>query len=657
MKISPYRQITLIFTSLFIMLCVVTDGRASEREYRVLLLNSYNQDMLWTANVTDGVKSVLDDATIDIKLSIEFMDTKNFFTPAYLDLLAGKYALKYGDVTFDAVIASDDNAVDFALKHRDKLFKGAPIIFCGVNDLEFQKRSDFKNITGVLEFLDVAGTIQSALRLQADLKRVFIVIDDTTTGKITRSVIESVLPDFADRLEFQWIEKMPMEGVKRYLEGLPPQSAVLLAMYNQDSTGKRFTYSEAVERLAPSSRVPVYGMWDFYLGKGIVGGMITSGKRQGAIAGRMVLDVLGGKKPHEVPVVVQKSNKYGFDFTVLRRFNLDTSDLPEDAVVLNVPESVLQKYGVEVWTISVLIVFLSGVIVVLLVNNRARRTAELELEELSRYQETLIEQRTEELVQRSRELEKANYELKQLDSLKTSVLNTVSHDLRTPLTSVLGFCKIINRDFVKYFKILCDQDPVLSARGERIVSNLSIVEKEGERLTRLINDFLDLSKIESGDMPWSDVMVDPADVIRKSIPLLEGYVSETDIAMEFDLPERLPVVGVDPDRLLQVLNNLVGNGVKFTNKGKITVSASADDEWVSVSVSDTGVGIPQDHLGSIFNKFYQVEDVTADLSIPRGSGMGLAISKRIIDHYGGTIDVSSTPGEGSTFTFTLPIAG
>jgi signal transduction histidine kinase len=631
-------------------------GGSAQTFQRVLLLNSYNQDMVWTDSVTEGVKKTLEKHDEPIKLYIEFMDTKNFFSPDYLNLLAEKYQYKYSDINFDIIITSDDNATNFALKYRKEVFKDAPIVFCGVNDLHISERNDFKNITGVLEFTDVTGTIRAALKLQPGLKRIFFVIDDTTTAMHSRELINSIIPDFEDRLEFAWIEKMPMADVKKTVANLPSDSAIIFVMYNRDSNGIWYTYLEAIEHLAPVSNTPIYGMWDFCMNKGIVGGMITSGNRQGAIAARMAMDILNGKKLEQVPVVIQKSNQYMFDYTVMKRYALDPDLLPEDATLLNVPESVYGKYTFHIWTIGLLIVFLSGVIVVLLVNNRARREAEIELEELSHYQETLIEQRTEELVQRSRELEIANFELKKLDNLKTSVLNTVSHDLRTPLTSVLGFCKIINRDFKKFFKPFYENDETLSIRGNRIVDNLGIVELEGERLTRLINDFLDLSKIESGDMSWSDITIDPVQLFEQAGPILDGYFRASNITLVMEIGDDLPQIIADPDRLLQVLSNLVGNAAKFTDQGVVTLNAQREGEWLVVAVKDTGMGIPSDQIDYVFDTFYQVAELNTAMNIARGSGMGLAISKRIIEHYGGAITVRSTMNVGSTFTFRLPAA-
>lgn len=623
---------------------------------RVLLLNAYSHDLSWTADITRGVQEVMSGQGASVKLSVEFMDTKNYFSPEYLAMVEEQLRLKYGHIKLDAVITSDDNAINFALQNRARLFGNTPIIFCGVNNLDLPKRDDFKNITGVLESPDVGGSIEAAMRLQPGLKTIYLVMDSTTTGAMNKGLTQAVLPKYEDKVGFVWLENLSMSELKGKVSSLPPDSAVLLVTFNRDRLGQWFTFEECIAELSPVSNSPIYSMWDFYLGHGIVGGMLTSGRYQGVTAANMALEVMSGTPTGEVPVTIQKANRYMFDYAMLTRYGLYRDMLPEGSILINVPESLYDKYKYELWFVSGIIVLLSVAIIALLANIRARKKAEGELEELNKYQETLIEQRTEELTLRSRELELANYELKKLDSLKTAVLNTVSHDLRTPLTAVLGFCKIIDRDFKRFFLPLCHGADDLEGRGERIRGNLTIIEKEGERLTRLINDFLDLSKIESGSMGWNDQMLEPTTLFKDAIPVFQGYFTGSEVGLSVQVDDGLPRVLADPDRLLQVLNNLVGNAAKFTHAGKVSIEAVEANGCLQVTVADTGVGIPTEELEDIFEKFYQVAQSTSDTEICRGSGMGLAISKHIVEHYGGSIRADSTPERGSRFTFTLPPA-
>lgn len=582
------------------------------------------------------------------------MDTKNYFSSEYLALLKEKYHFKYDNVQFDAIIVSDDNAANFALENRS-LFNNAPIVFCGINDLDFQDKHDLSNMTGVLEFIDIRMTIEAALSLQPDLKRMYVIIDDTTTGQLSRALINDIIPDYRNRLDFAWIEKMTMAEVKETISNLAQGSAVLLASFNRDRVGDWYTYSESITHLRRVTSVPIYGMWDFYLDRGIVGGMITSGYRHGVMAAEMAVEIMNGKDPSSIPVVTQDSNQYMFDHEELVHFGLNPEQVPKTSIIINKPVDLFERYRFEILTASAVGLLMILFIFKLLASNRARRQIENELEEMNKYQESLIEQRTEELVQRSRELEMANHELKKVDNLKTAVVNTVSHDLRTPLTSVLGFCKIIERDFIKYFEPLSKEYTGLEERSERIRRNLEIIETEGDRLTRLINDFLDLSKIDAGEIAWNDVSIDTNALFAQAEPILEGYFSGTAVAFHMEVDSDLPGIVADPDRLLQVLNNLVGNAAKFTFHGSVTLRVTTTDGgWLKVVITDTGMGIPDDELANIFDKFYQVTQSTSNTNIARGSGMGLAISKRIVEHYGGIITAESRHDYGSSFTFVIP---
>jgi len=656
--LRPLKVCGAFFAVLCFLIILATTAVHAQPARQVLILNSYSYSAQWTHSITKGVEETLLASDPSIKILVEFMDTKSHATHEYYEVLAEQFRIKYGQRKLDAVITSDDNAVNFALQHRDELFHDTPIIFCGVNNHNLPTRVDFTNITGIFEVPDIAGSLHAAMMLDPNLETVYMIIDETTSRKSVRANAERIVNLYRDRIRLVWLQGLSMDELERKLSSLPEQSAVLLVTFNRDRLGQTFTFQETLKRIHKVCRRPIYGLFDFYLGDGIVGGMLTSGKYQGIMAAELATRVMNGENPDSIPVVLQKANRYMFDFAEMHRFGYTRDNLPSDSIVINVPDPIYDMNKYEIMIVAGLILFMSVVIVILLASNRARKNAEAELEKLNSYQETLIEQRTEELTERSKELEMANYELKKLGDLKTAVLNTVSHDLRTPLTSVLGFCKIIDRDFKRFFLPLCEGVDELEGRGGRIRKNLSIIEEEGERLTRLINDFLDLSKIESGHIAWKNISVDPTEFISQAIPVFEGYFYDSDVSLNVDIKRGLPKIVADPDRLLQVFNNLVGNAAKFTEEGMVTIVAdTTEGGWLKVEITDTGVGIPPDEVNRIFEKFYQVcQDETAT-EISRGSGMGLAISKRIIEHYGGQISASSRPDKGSSFTFTIPSVG
>jgi len=253
----------------------------------------------------------------------------------------------------------------------------------------------------------------------------------------------------------------------------------------------------------------------------------------------------------------------------------------------------------------------------------------------------------QQLQKQMEELQAANDKLRELDKMKDSFLSTVSHELRTPLTSIKSFAEIL---------LTYDEDK------ETQKEFLTIINDESDRLTKLINNFLDLSKIESGRMQWETVELSLAPVIKQAINITQTIAKEKDLTVEFPEPSDLPMVSSDNDRTVQVVTNLLSNAIKFTpENGTIKLAATvAKDgkskkgkDMVVVSVTDNGIGIAKKDLGAVFEKFKQVGDTLTDK--PMGTGLGLPICKEIIEHYGGRIWVESEIGKGSTFLFSLPV--
>ena len=304
-----------------------------------------------------------------------------------------------------------------------------------------------------------------------------------------------------------------------------------------------------------------------------------------------------------------------------------------------------------------------------------QKRAEEELHRYKEHLEELVEERTVELKQeilermaveerfrklnedlekkvreRTQKLEKAYEDLKKLDEMKDAFLSSVSHELRTPLTSIRSFSEILLR--------YQPDDP------ETRTEFIDIINSESERLTRLINDLLDLSRIEAGKMVWNDRLLSLREVIDHVAKAHGQLLHDKSLRLILDIPDDLPPVLADRDRVHQVLTNLLGNAIKFSSEaGEILIKGEVffDDpsgngsEWIRIRVADYGVGIEEKDFEAIFDRFRQVsKDSLRDK--PRGTGLGLPISREIIEHYGGRVWVESTNGKGSTFFFTLPAA-
>ncbi len=254
------------------------------------------------------------------------------------------------------------------------------------------------------------------------------------------------------------------------------------------------------------------------------------------------------------------------------------------------------------------------------------------------------------------EAKAARAQAEDANEAKSAFLSTVSHELRTPLTSVLGFAKIIRKRLEdKIFPAVKVEDQKIKRTMKQVSENLGVVVAEGERLTHLINDVLDLAKIESGRMEWQMKPVFLQDVINRAISATSALFEEKGLLLKKNIPSDLPIVQADQDKLIQVMINLLSNAVKFTNKGSIAVEAYEDKGQIIVEVQDTGIGIAEEDKHKVFERFRQAGDTLTDK--PQGTGLGLPICREIIEHHGGIIWLKSEYGVGSTFFFSIPVLG
>jgi diguanylate cyclase (GGDEF)-like protein len=356
-------------------------GAGSRRD--VLILHSYNSGFKWTDDIMRGMAESLDARASDTELHVEWMDTKRHPESEFNFLTYRLLGEKYRFTDFSVVLTSDDNAFNFARQNRKVLFGDAPIVFCGVNYLENPEDMAAENITGVLESYDIAATVQAAARLVPAARRLYVINDASPTGLGNLRRFEEVRELLPQHLQVEMLQNMSMTRLLQRLPDLPPDSVVLLMSMNRDRDGNIFTYAESCEMIVSACPVPVFSFWDFYLGSGTVGGMVTSGYHQGLTAGAMARDILEGGHARDHAVVTRSPNAFMFDAAVLDRFGLDRGRLPQGAILIN-NEDDSTKYRR-----AMRIVFaLTGLIVALLVffaliYRRQRRKRQL-LEERAR---------------------------------------------------------------------------------------------------------------------------------------------------------------------------------------------------------------------------------------------------------------------------------
>ncbi|MGE5372857.1 MAG: sensor histidine kinase [Solirubrobacterales bacterium] len=268
--------------------------------------------------------------------------------------------------------------------------------------------------------------------------------------------------------------------------------------------------------------------------------------------------------------------------------------------------------------------------------------------------------------------------IREVERLKGDFVSSVSHELKTPLTSILGFTKVVLRDLEKRVRpLLPAEDEETSRVMRRLIEEVSIIGLEGERLNGLINNLLDVARMEAGKMEWKMAPMHVGEAIRKVVSAQAAALARKGLAVEVEIAPDLPVIFGDTERIGQVIENLLSNAVKFTPEGKVCIEArmlqkngQATDLglktaerflennmggacWVLVTVTDTGMGLSKHQSRMLFQRFHQGGDPL--IAKPQGTGLGLAICREIIEYHGGRTWVESEPGQGSRFAFVLPV--
>ena len=356
-------------------------------------MHSYHRGYKWSDDISKIFENryVKNDKT---SLTTVYMDTKKIATPTYFDRLFDLYDEQFKGRKFDLVVAADNNALEFVIRYHEHLFRDLPVVFLGINN--FDESMIYENnmrqyTTGVAENVDIAKNIDLILKIHKNCKKILIINDKSKTGYAIKRDISIVIPKYEKRVKFEYIDDFTLSDLKKRVKNLSKDTVILWVLLFRDKTGKKFTYKESLSEVRSVSNVPIYGLWDFYLGYGIVGGLLTSATSQAIVASNMVDEILKGRNPRDIPIIQKSPNRYMFDYRELKRFKIDISKYLDNYTIVNKPFSFYDKYKKLVWiTVSVFIVILL-VVVVLMLNIMKRRKSEKELKNQLKFNRLLLD--------------------------------------------------------------------------------------------------------------------------------------------------------------------------------------------------------------------------------------------------------------------------
>jgi signal transduction histidine kinase len=618
----PSRNIWRWVATLFISLAATSSAFSQSRQ--IVILFDERIELPGLAALNAGFTQALTSGLTDpIEIYREQMDLSRFDSEMYRTLLRDEFRAKYAGKKIDVVVAVMEPSLNFLLQHRDEIFPGIPIVFCGIDRKQLGDRPLPADVTGVLLRRQFAPTVELVARLQPDTERLFVVSGTSEFDKQLLAHAREEFQPFESRFAFTYLTDLPLPEILARLSKLPPRTVVLYTTMFRDGGGQALVPHNVAERISAASNAPVYGFLDQYVGHGLVGGRLYGSGLHAEQAAGLVLKILSGRTPQELPLIEPANSVTQFDARQLQRWKINPDLLPPDSTILFRDPSVWDRY--RTWIIAGISVFLVQALLItgLLANLFKRRRAE---RSLAKAEEEALHHR-EQITLLGRV------------SLLGEMTASLAHELGQPLSAIstnanagMRYIERDKADPAMLYEIL--GDVVADAhRAHGIIQNVRNTIKKGDSTRRRID--------------LNELVRNVAHVVR---PDAAGYSCEIEMSLAEDLP---PIEG-DPVQIQQVLVNLVGNAFDAmrqipASQRKVEISTSTNgDGEVRLCVRDHGTGIGAEVRNQLFDRFFTTKE--------KGLGMGLAIVRSIVESHGGQIQAENVADGGARFHFTLPVA-
>jgi len=605
---------------------------AADEPYRVLVLHSFRNSVPvnadWHRGLVRGFASAPD---LNVEIDTEAPNLAHLSEPEKLEALRSFYRTNYQDRTPDLIVATYTPALRFMLTHGEDLFPGVPIVFVGADQRVFTAQKSPANVTGITGFADIAGTLELALHIHRDARQVAVIVGSGPVDKVFEGDAREALRPFEGQVELVWLQGLPLEDLGEAVAGLPRRTVLLYLVQTEDRAGKSYVPRTVLETLSSAAKAPVYGLWDSLLGHGIVGGRMAMVEEDGFQAARIAVRILRGESPATIPIDIRKANPAIIDGREMARWKIDENRLPADVRVINRPLSAWDEHRTAIAATALIIAVQGLLIAVLMLSRRRLRQARTALQdEYGRRTaaEVLAGRFRQKLARFSKE--------RSLGTMATSI----SHEINQPLIAIQNYAQAARR------RLEGDVGD-----KSKLVELVTKIEGQAERagaITQRVRELV--SKADPQLVPTTlDRLLE--EVIRTIEPEARSRRCHVVCPSVVDAPAVL----ADALEVQLVLVNLLQNAMQSVCSDerfdrRITIDVRTIDEHVvQVSVTDGGVGVPPDQVEEIFEPLHSGK--------AGGLGMGLAISRAIIESHGGRLWHEANPAGGAVFRFTLQAAG
>ncbi len=616
------------------------DRQGREQE-NIFVLHSYQSGLGWVEDVNDGIyKILLAKDQHNLELYMEYMDAQRLDEPNIFNRLREQLRRKYGRLTFTAVIAVDDIAIDFLARHHAEIFPGAATIFCGKAGGEPIDEYGREGFAGVVEHIDVAATLQVGLDLFPATERVVVINDRSVDGLLLDPLFRRQEENFP-HLQFDFVTPASMDELVEEVKLLSGNTLVLLGNFTRDERGQIFSNTRASWLIASRCKVPIFSMWDFYLGSGPMGGRMVSGKAQGELAAQLAMQVVWGDLLPGQTKTLTTDNHYAFSYNEMRWFDISYGALPDKSTVTQEPQSVLWKYKKLGWSVLGIALALEAMVIVLSVLIYRSKKAEAALEEHRNTLEEVVHQRTLELsstnkvlhneIEERKKVEAALLESEEvLHQLSNNLLTVqenerqrISAELHDELGQSLAALKLQLRGVVRGL----DSQPVetLQAECEELRSSINHIIENVRRLSRNLSPLL-----------LDDLGIDAA-----LEHLVSSFAKFSGLEADIDLMEINTYFGQNSQRMIyRIVQESLNNMSKHAQATAFGVQIEKRQNRIFLVVKDNGKG-------------FNVEEIFSSISPEKGMGLtAMAERVRILR---GSFDVESEPGCGTAIHVTIPV--
>ena len=598
---------------------------------RVVILNATDQ-YLPAFIALDGAMrdAIRAGSEVPVEFFAESLDMHRFPLSEFNEKIAVLLEKKYQGVPVDVVVTLAPLALDFSQRHAAKIWPGAAIVFYSVPVTWLDTHSLDRGVTGIPVRIGYGETVDLALKLQPESQHLTIIAGIADPDRWHLAAMREAVQRFAGRLDVRYLVGLPLGEMLAAVRALPEDTIVLYLSMFRDGAGAPLVPQDVLKQIASVSSAPVFGVFETFVGAGIVAGAIAGFGEQGRRTGELVARIINGQDLSELGVQSPVTPVCIADWRQLRRWGIDRRLLPAGCEIRFQEFTVWDRYHWQFLLVLAVILAQTALILALVVKRRQYRQARTSLtDELSRrvQAESLAARLRGRLARFSKE--------RSLGTMATAI----SHEINQPLIAIQNYSQAAKRRL---------QDEVVDR--SKLTELFGKIEGQAERagaITQRVRALVNRSDLQL-------LPVAPGDLIEEVILLMESEAANRGCRIDYERRVDLPPVLADYLEIQLVLVNLLQNALKAVGSAdvydkRISVEAETrEEDKVMVSVGDRGPGVRPDRVADIFEPLY---------SGASGMGMGLAICRAIIEAHGGQIWYEPDPAGGAIFRFTLRIAG